>query len=88
MRELRIDSYPLEWDKSRPRASPVQNGVEHPSYLAARRVTIPVRLFQSADEQEARADAAVEHLIDREPEMFMDPAEEGSARNHGLPDSV
>ncbi|CAM9382136.1 unnamed protein product [Sphacelaria rigidula] len=88
MKELGIDLYPLPLDKLRQRAVPVQTGVENPSYLAARRVTVSIRSFQRANEEEAPADEAVERLVDRGPDMFMDPAEERGARERALEDSV
>ena len=36
MKELGLDLYPWALEKLRPRAVPVQTGVESPSFLAAR----------------------------------------------------
>ena len=47
MKELGLDLYPWALEKLRPRALPVQAGVESPNFLAARRVTLPVESFQS-----------------------------------------
>ena len=47
MKELGLDLYPWALEKLRPRAVPVQTGVESPSFLAARRVTLSVQFFQS-----------------------------------------
>ncbi|CAM9979133.1 unnamed protein product, partial [Sphacelaria rigidula] len=57
-------------------------------YLVARRVIVSIRSFQSANEEETPADEAVERLVDRGPDMFMDPAEERGARERTLEDSV
>ena len=50
----------------------MQTGVESPSFLAARRVTLSVQSFQSEVADDAPADVAVERLVEREPDMFMD----------------
>ena len=42
MKALGLDLYPWALEKLRPSAVPVQTGVESPSFLAARRVTLPV----------------------------------------------
>ncbi|CAM9759200.1 unnamed protein product, partial [Sphacelaria rigidula] len=76
IKELGIDLYPLALEKLRLRAVPVQAGVENHSYLAATRVIVSIPSFQSDNEEEAPADEAVERLVDRGPDMFMDPAEE------------
>ena len=47
MKALGLDLYPWALEKLRPSAVPVQTGVESPSFLAARRVTLPVESFQS-----------------------------------------
>ena len=47
MKELGLDLYPWALEKLRPRAVPVQTGVESPSFLAARRVTLSVQSFSS-----------------------------------------
>ena len=80
--------YPLALEKLRPHAVPVQPEVENSSYLAARRVTISVDAFQTEQVQETPADEAVERLVDRGPDMFLDPAEEKEGRNRALADSV
>ena len=41
------DLYPWALEKLRPTAVPLQTGVESPSFLAARRLTLPVESFQS-----------------------------------------
>ena len=43
MKELGLDLYPWSLEKLRPRAVPVQTGVESPSFLAARLVTLSVQ---------------------------------------------
>ncbi|CAM9771515.1 unnamed protein product [Hapterophycus canaliculatus] len=70
MKELGIDLYPLALERLRPRAVPVQQGVESPSFLAARRVTVSIDSFQQEATEGAPADAAVERLVDRGPEML------------------
>ena len=42
IKELGVDFYPLALEELRPRAVPVQIGVNNPCYLAARLVTRPV----------------------------------------------
>ena len=42
MKALGLDLYPWALEKLRPSAVPVQTGVESPSFLAERRVTLPV----------------------------------------------
>ncbi|MEP0580138.1 MAG: reverse transcriptase domain-containing protein [Marinobacter sp.] len=88
MKALGIDVYREALEKLRPRAVPVSTGVETPSYLAARRVTVSVRAFQTEATVDAPEDKAVEHLVDRGPDMFMDPEEERTARERALEDSV
>ncbi|CAN0021866.1 unnamed protein product, partial [Sphacelaria rigidula] len=83
-----LGMYPQTLEKLRPCAVPLQTGVENPNFLAARRVIVSIRSFQSACEEEAPADEAVERLVDRGPDMFMDPAEERGARERALEDSV
>ena len=84
MKELGLDLYPWALEKVRPRAVPVQTGVESPSFLAPRRVTVSGQSFQSEVTDDAPADVAVERLVDRGPDMFMDPVEERGARDRGL----
>ena len=45
--------------KATPSAVPVQTGVESPSFLAARRVTLPVESFQREVADDAPAEVAV-----------------------------
>lgn len=54
------------------------------SCLAARRATVSIRSSQSANKEEAPADAVVERLVDRRPDMFMDPAKERGAEDRTL----
>ena len=42
MKALGLDLYPWDLEKLRPSAVPVETGVESPSFLDARRVTLPV----------------------------------------------
>ena len=67
---------------------PVQTGVESRSFFAARRVTLPVESFQSEVSDDAPADVAVERLVERGPDMLMDPMEERGARDIALKDGV
>ena len=76
MKALGLDICPWALGKLRPSTVPVQTGVESPSFLAARRVTLPVASFQSEVADDAPADVAVERLVERGPDMFMDPMEE------------
>ena len=88
MKALGLDLYPWALEKLRPSAVPVQTGVESPSFLAARRVTLPVESFQSEVAGDAPADVAVERLVERGPDMFMDPMEERGSRERALEDLV
>ena len=88
MKALGLDLYPWALEKLRPSAVPVHTGVENPSFLAARRVTLSVQSFQSEVADDAPADVAVERLVERGPDMFMDPMEERGARDRALEDSV
>lgn len=88
MKALGVDVYRQALEKLRPLAVPVSTGVETPSYLAARRVTVSVRAFQTEATVDDPEDEAVERLVDRGPDMFMDPAEERTARERALEDSV
>ena len=80
MKELVLHLYPWALENLRLRAVPVQNGVESPSFLAARQVTLSVQSFQSEVADDAPGDVAVERLVERGPDMFMDPIEERGAR--------
>ena len=88
MKALGLDLYPWALETLHPSAVPVQTGVESPSFLAARRVTLSVQSFQSEVADDAPADVAVERLVERGPDMFMDPMEERGARGRALEDSV
>ena len=72
MKALGLDLCPWALEKLRPSAVPEQTGVESPSFLAARRVTLSVQSFQSEVADDAPADVAVERLVERGPDMFMD----------------
>ena len=66
----------------------MQTDVESPSFLAARRVTLSVHSFQGEVADDAPADVTVERLVERGPDMFMDPIEERGARDRTIEDSV
>ena len=63
MKSLSLDLYPWALEKLRPSTVPVQAGVESPSFLAARRVTLPEESFQSEVADDAPADVAVQRLV-------------------------
>ena len=88
MKALGLDLYPWALEKLRPSAVPVQTGVESPNFLAARRVTLPVDSFQSEVADDPPSDVAVERLVKRWPDMFMEPMEKRGARDRALEDSV
>ena len=85
---LGLDLYPWALEKLLASAVPVQTGVESPSFLAARRVTLSVLSFQSEVADDAPADVTVERMVERGPDMFMDPMEERGARDRALEDTV
>ena len=69
MKELGVDLYPLVVEKYRPRAVPVQFGVNTPCYLADKRVAVSVWSLQSGgnkytgvQEEETPACGAVQHM--------------------------
>ena len=63
------------------RVSPPNQGVETPTVLGSCRVSLSVAARQKAGGQATEEpDLAVERSVERGPEMFMDPAEEESAR--------
>ena len=74
----------------------MQTGVESPGFLAALLVTLPVESFQSefvesfqsefADD--APADVAVERLVERGPDVFMDQVGKRGNRDRAFEDSV
>ena len=71
------------------RMSPPNQGAETPAFLGSRRVSLPVAALQEAGGHATEEpDLAVERLVERGPEMFMDPAEEESARKVALEESV
>ena len=86
MKALGLDFYPWALEKLRPSVVPVQTGVESPSFLAARRVTLPVESFQSEVADDAPADVAVERLVERGPDMF--PRKKRGTRDRALEDTV
>ena len=75
IKAIGLNLYPWALEKLRPSAVPEQTGVESPSFLDARRVTLSVQSFQSEVADDAPADVAVERLVERGPDMFMDPME-------------
>ena len=71
------------------RVSPPNQGVETPTLLGSRRVSLSLAALQEAGGQATEeTDSAVERLVERGPEIFMDPAEEESARKVALEESV
>ena len=75
-------------DSMQQRVSPPNQGVETPAFLGSRRVSLSVAARQEAGGQATEEpDLAVERLVERGPEMFMDPAEEESARKVALEES-
>ena len=88
MKALGLDLYPWALEKLRPSAVPVKTGVESPNFLTARRVTLPVESFQSEVEDNAPPDVAVECLVERGPDMFMDQMGERGTRDRALEDRV
>ena len=69
--------------------SPPNQGVETPALLGCRRVSLSVAAVQEAGGWATEEpDLAVEPLVERGPEMCMDPAEEDSALKVGLEESV
>ena len=89
LKDLGVDPYERIWDSMRQRMSPPNQGVEIPAFLGCRRVSLSVAALQEAEGQATEEpDLAVERLVERGPEMFMDPAEEESARKVALEESV
>ena len=71
------------------RVSLPNQGVETPALLGSRRVIMSVTALQEAGGQATEeTDLALERLVERGPEMFIDPAEEDSARKIALKESV
>ena len=68
---------------------PPSLSVETPAFLASRRVSLSVDVFQEAGGQVSEEqDEAVERLVESGPAMFMEPTEEESARMVALEGSV
>ena len=88
MKALGLDIYPWALENLGPSAVPVQTGVESLSFLPARRVTLSVQPFQSEVEDDAPTDVAVERLVERGGDMFLDPMGERGARDRALEDGV
>ena len=67
----------------------IRDSVETPALSIGRRVSLSVAALQEAGRQATEEpDLAVERLVERGPEMFMDPAEKESARKVALEESV
>ena len=89
MNDLGVNPYTRLLDVMRPRMTPPSPNVETPAYLGSRRVSLSVNAFQEEGGQVTEEhDEAVERLGERGPEMFMDPADEVSARRVALEESV
>ena len=85
MKALGLDLCPWALEKLRPSAVPVQTGVESPSFSCC---ASGDQSFQSEVANDAPADVAVERLVERGPDMFLDQMEERGARDRALEDSV
>ena len=89
LKDLGVDPYDRIRDSMQQRMSPPNQGVETPAFLGSRRVSLSVAALQEAGGQATEEpDLAVERLVERGPEMFMDPAEEESARKVAPEESV
>ena len=89
LKDLGVDPYERIRDSMQQRVSPPNQGVETPALSIGRRVSLSVAALQEAGGQATEEpDLAVERLVERGPEMFMDPAEEESARKVALEESV
>ena len=89
LQDLRVDPYACLSQSLKPPAFQPASGVETPAYLGNRRVSLSVEAFQEVGGQVAEErDEAVERLVERGPEMFMEPAEEESARKVALEEGV
>ena len=88
-KDLRVDPYERIWDSMQQRMSPPNQGVETPARLSSRRLSLSVAAFQEAGGQATvEPDMTVERVVERCPEMLMDPAEEESAKTVALKESV
>ena len=89
LRDLGVDPYSKLWTVLRARRLALRQGVETPAFLGSRQVSLSVAAFQKNRGQVSQEpDLAVECLVERGLEMFMDPAEEEYARRVGLEKSV
>ena len=89
LKDRGVDPYEQICDSKQQRVSPPSQGVETPPFLGSRRVRVSVAALQKAGGQaKEEPDLAVERLVERGPQMFMDPAEEDSARKVALGESV
>ena len=89
LKDFGVDPYERIRDSMQQRVSPPIQGVETPAFLGSRRVSLSVAAFQETGGQATEEpDLAVERLVESGPEMFMDPAEEESARKVTLEESM
>ena len=89
LQDLGLDPYHRLWELIKARRIPPALGVENAAFLGSRRVSLSVEAFQEAGGQVSEErDEAVERLVERGPEMFMEPAQEESARKVALEKGV
>ena len=89
LKDLGVDPHERILDSMQQRMSPPNKGVETPALLGSRRVSLLVAALQEAGGQATdELDLAVERLVERGHEMFVDPADEESARKVALEESV
>ena len=89
LKGLGVDPHDRIWDSMQQRVSPPNQGVETPVVVGSRRVSLSVAALPEAGGQVTEeTDLAVERLVERGPEMFMDPAEKESARKVALEENV
>ena len=89
LKDPRVDPHDRIWDSMQQRVSPPNQGVETPAFLGSRRVSLSVAALQESGGQATEEpDLVVERLVERGPEMFIDPAEEESARKVALEEIV
>ena len=73
LKDLGVDPYERIRDSMQQRMSPPYQGVETPALSIGRRVSLSVAALQEAGGQATEEpDLAVERLVERGPEMFMD----------------
>ena len=89
LKELGVDPYERIWDSMQQRVSPPNQGVETSAFWGSRRVSVSVAALEEAGGQVTEEpDLAVERLVERRPEMFMNTAEEESAQKVAQEESV